>query len=225
MKGYGQFCPVAKASEIFAQRWTPLIVRELLMGSRRFSELRLGVPGIPTSMLSQRLRDLERVGIVARREGKTSGTTEYDLTQAGQELFEIVESLGRWGQRWANDVIGPDDADPRLLMWDMRRRLNLDRLPDERVVAQFDFTGVKRDSIWLVLERPEPSVCFTDPGFDVDLNLTVDTLTLHRVWMGRQTWKDAVAGGGIEVEGRSKLVRAFPDWLSLSLFAGIAPAR
>lgn len=223
MKGYGQFCPVAKASEILARRWTPLIVRELLMGSRRYGELRLGLPGIPSSLLVERLRELESAGVVSRTAGNTR-TSEYQLTQAGNELLGIIESLGKWGQRWVNRKINPGDLDPQLLMWDMRRRIRLDALPGARVVARFNFTGARRDVIWLVLERPEPSVCFNDPGFEVDVLITADTLALHRVWMGRQGWKQAVSSGQIELDGPSQLTRAFPRWLELSTFAGVAPA-
>jgi DNA-binding HxlR family transcriptional regulator len=226
MRTYGQFCPVAKAAEIFAERWTPLIVRELLMGCHRYSELEQGLPGIPKSMLVKRLKALEQAGVVEIRGSDDTGRKkEYHLTPAGQELFDIVWRLGEWGQRWANHEIGPSDVDPRLLMWDMRRRIHLDRIPDHRVVSQFNFQGLKQDIIWLVLERPEPSVCYHDPGFEIDLFVNVDTLSLHKVWMGHMSLDEAFRKSLIEIEGQRELARAFPEWLALSHFAGIAPVR
>lgn len=224
MSGYGQFCPVAKAAEIFAQRWTPLIIRELLMGSHRFNDLTRGLPQIPRSILSERLRSLERQRVIERRPDG-NGRIEYWLTPAGDELFHVVWKLGEWGQRWANREIGPDDLDPKLLMWDMRRRIHLDRLPGNRVVAQFEFTGAKQDKIWLVLERHDVSVCFHDPGLNADLLITADTLALHRVWMGRLSLPEAIKARLIEIDGPRDMARAFPTWLALSAFASVPVAR
>ena len=224
MRGYGQFCPVAKGAEIFAQRWTPLIIRELLLGSHRFNELARGLPQIPNSLLSQRLRSLEKQGVLERRSAQ-KGRIEYWLTPAGDELFDVIWKLGEWGQRWANREVGPDDLEPKLLMWDMRRRIHLDRLPQNRVVAQFDFTGAKGGTYWLVLERHDVSVCFHDPGLDVDLLIKTDTLALHRVWMGRLSMADALKQGFVEIEGPRDLARAFPSWLALSAFASVPAAN
>jgi DNA-binding HxlR family transcriptional regulator len=224
MRTYGGFCPVAKAAEIIAERWTPLIVRELLTGSHRFHEIELGVPGIPHSLLVQRLRSLERAGIIERRTDAPSKRAEYWLTAAGQELFAIVRTLGEWGQRWVNHEIGPEDTDPQLLMWDMHRRIHLDRLPARRVVVQFELHGAKPSRYWLVLEQPEPSVCLKDLGFEVDLFVTADTVALHHVWMGRMTLADAMRQGLVEITGPRDLVRAFPDWLALNFFASVPPA-
>lgn len=220
MRSYGQFCPVAKASEIFAERWTPLILRELLMGSHRFSALEWGLPGIPRSLLVKRLRSLERAGLVEHRvpSGRASG---YHLTPAGEELRPVIEDLGQWGQRWVNTDIGPGDIDPGLLMWDMRRRIHIDRLPPRRVVVQFDFRGARRRSYWLVLDRGEVSVCLQDPGFEIDLLVSADTTALHRVWIGRIALADAIRERLVQLEGPSDLVRAFPSWLALSSFAHI----
>lgn len=222
VKSYGEYCPVSKAAEVLAERWTPLIVRELLMGSRRFNELQIGVPGIPRSLLVQRLRMLERNGVVVRQEHNRAHT-EYGLTKAGQELFDIIYSMGVWGQRWVNAEVTEDDLDPRLLMWDMRRRLNHEVLPDRRVVVRFDFRGAKKDTIWLVASRDEASVCFHDPGFDVDMVVTADTMAMHRVWTGRLPLGQAIREGRVALEGPRELVRGFPKWLALSLFADVRP--
>jgi DNA-binding HxlR family transcriptional regulator len=225
MRTYGQFCPVAKAAEIFAERWTPLIIRELLMGSRRFNELVIGVPCIPKSMLVQRLRFLEDAGVIERRLDASGKKCEYFLTQAGHELLDIVKGLGEWGQRWVNHDIGPSDLDPKLLIWDMRRRINLERVPDRRVVVQFEFCGDLRGTFWLIIESPEPSVCYHDPGFEVDLLVSVDTLAMHRIWMGQLPIAEAIRQGLLFIEGPTEMAEAFPGWLALSVFAGIPSAE
>ena len=224
MKSYTSFCPISKAAEVFAERWTPIIIRELLCGAHHFNELETGVPGIPKALLAQRLRSLEMAGVVERRPAG-GRRTEYHLTPAGEEFESIIYSLGEWGQRWVNHDIAEQDVDPSLLMWDMHRRIHVDRLPEGRTVVQFDFAGLRRQRFWLVLERPEPSVCLFDPGFDVDLVVTADTLALHRIWMGRQSLEDALRRGSLQVDGPPNLAAAFPGWLALSSFAGIAPAR
>lgn len=219
MRGYGQFCPIAIASEIFAERWTPLVVRELFCGSRRFNELLNGLPRIPRSILVQRLRSLESAGVVERRSDGTARGVEYRLTPAGQELGEIVLLLGDWGKRWADVEIGPHNLDPDLLIWDIHRRLDADRLPDRRVVVQIDLTGANQKSYWLVLERPMASVCWADPGFAVDLLVKADSVALHRVWVGQLELAVALRNGLIEVDGPPELRQAFPAWLKLSVFA------
>jgi len=225
MPTYGQFCPVAKAAEIIAERWTPLILRELLLGSRRFNELESGLPHISRALLVSRLRALERAGVVARRPGLGRRGLEYHLTPAGEALRPVIDLLGEWGQRWANQDIRSGDIDPGLLMWDMRRRINRDQLPPRRVVVQFDFRGAYIESWWLVLEPGEVSVCLEPPGFDLDLLVTADTLSLHRVWIGRLSLAGALRNDLIQLDGPIELVHAFPHWLALSSFAHIPPAR
>jgi DNA-binding HxlR family transcriptional regulator len=225
MKSYGQFCPVAMAAEVFAERWTPLIVREMACGSRRFSDLERGLPRISKSILAQRLRFLEGAGVIERVEDPGRRNAEYLLTQAGQELAEVVLLLGDWGQRWADLSIGPHNLDPDLLMWDIHRRIRVDRLPDRRVVAQVDLTGTHQRRYWLLLERPAPSICWHDPGFDVDLLVAADTVALHRVWTGQQDLALALREGSVVLDGPSDLCRGFPDWLALSLFVERRDAR
>lgn len=223
MKSYRQFCPIAKASEIFAERWTPLIVRELLMGSTRFSELEWGVPGIPRSLLSQRLRFLTQSGIVERRgEGRNR---HYHLTQAGQELFDIVERLGQWGQKWVNTEIQEDDVvDASLLIWDMHRRVDWERVPQRRVTIQFIIPDSRHRMFWLVLDRGESSVCLHDPGFGVDLEVTADTMTLHRLWMKQLDYGHAIRQGRLQLEGTRQMVKGFATWFTGGHFSDVAPA-
>lgn len=226
MKAYGQFCPVAKAAEVFAERWTPLVLRELVCGSHRFSDLHRGVPLMSRSLLTQRLRQLEDAGIV-RSAAKAKGRgREYFLTPAGEELRPLIQGLGEWGQRWARSQVSADDLDPGLLMWDIHRRLNVDRLPSHRVVVLFDFRGVPKAwravrSFWLILQRPEVDLCLKDPGFQIDLIVDADLATLTKVWMGDVRLGEAMRSGLVRLEGRTAFVRAFPGWLALSGFAGV----
>lgn len=221
MKSYGQFCPVAKASEIFAQRWTPLIIRELLMGSRKFSELEIGLPKIPRSLLTKRLRTLESVGVLERKADGNSKRAGYHLTAAGMDLFGVIRGLGEWGQKWVNHDIGQDEVDPAYLVWDMHRRVEVDLLPPDRVVVQMTFSGARTGDYWLILERPEPSACMQDPGFDVDVFVVADTVAIHKAWMGMASFDEYVEEGLIELFGLASHVNAFPTWFKFSVFAGV----
>ena len=164
MKGYGQYCPVAKAAEVFAERWTPLILRELLLGSSHFSDLHRGVPLMSRSLLSLRLKQLEEIGVVERRQGRVG--SEYYLTQAGREFGPMIRELGEWGQRWYRPKFHADELDVGLLMWDMRRCVNVDAFPSRRISVQFDFTGVpaSKRTWWLVSDEKGVDLCPTDPG-------------------------------------------------------------
>ena len=226
MKGYGQFCPVAVASEIFAERWTPLILRELFSGSRRFNEIRSGMPLISRTLLAQRLRQLENVGVIESVPVRAGRGREYRLTRIGTEFREVVERLGEWGQRHAAQQFARDNLDPALLMWAMHRRIDVSRLPAPRVVVRFELRGVpsrcwKMRTCWLVLEASGVDVCMKDPGFEVDLTVHADVGALARVWAGHLVWTDAVRAGGIRLEGPRALAQAFPGWLQLSHFARV----
>ena len=221
MKSYGQFCPVAKASEIFAERWTPLIIRELLMGSQKFSELEIGLPKIPRSLLTKRLRTLESVGVLERKADGNIKRAGYHLTAAGMDLFGVIRGLGEWGQKWVNHDIGQDEVDPALLVWDMHRRVEVDLLPTDRVVVQMTFSGARTGDYWLILERPEPSACMQDPGFDVDVFVVADTVAIHKAWMGMASFDEYVEEGLIELFGLTSHVKAFPAWFKFSVFAGV----
>jgi DNA-binding HxlR family transcriptional regulator len=231
MKSYGQFCPVAVACEIFAERWTPLILRELLTGSRRFNEIRSGVPLISRTLLAQRLHHLEEAGVIESAPLHAGRGREYQLTKAGKEFREVVERLGEWGQRHAAQQFAPDNLDPQLLMWAMHRRIDVSHLPAPRVVVRFELRGVPSRCLrmwmcWLVLERSGVDVCMRDPGFAVDMTVHADVGALARVWTGHLGWADAVRSGGIKLEGPKALVQAFPGWLQLSHFAQVLqPAR
>ena len=221
MKGYGQYCPVAKASEIVGERWTPLVLRELLCGSRHFNDLRRGVPLMSPSLLSQRLKALEKAGIVVRADDDVR--TSYTLTPAGLELRPLIEALGTWGQRWARAQLEDGDLDAGLLMWDVKRRVDCSRLPERRTVIEFAFSDVpeREARYWLVGNRAEAELCVKEPGYEVDLYVLSDLRTLTRVWMGDLGVGEAVRTGGLELLGDRSLQHAFGDWFTLSPFARI----
>src|SRR5689334_8612599 len=185
MPKYGQYCPVAKSLEILGDRWTLLIIRDLLYGTRHFNELERGLPGISRALLSARLRQLQRAGLIDKRlTGAGRTTTEYQLTQAGMELINVVNSLRAWGETWAFGDPAPDELDPVLLMWWMRSRAEAGKLPARRVVAQFDFYGAASISFWLILTREDVTLCLTDPGYEVNLLITADLASFYKLWGG-----------------------------------------
>ncbi len=217
---YGQYCPVAMAVEILGDRWTLLIVRDLLTGTRHFNDLERGLPGISRGLLADRLRRLERAGVVVKETGRDGRrTTAYHLTQAGQELEAVVGALLVWGVRWAFGEPRPEDLDPLLLLWWMRDRVHRERLPEGRVVVQFDFTGAAEARYWLVLAREDISVCLTHPGFAVDVLVTADLATYFKIWLGRARIEDAQREGTVQIEAIPRLARAFPRWFAYSAAA------
>ncbi|HKT81950.1 MAG TPA: winged helix-turn-helix transcriptional regulator [Vicinamibacterales bacterium] len=222
MQKYHQFCPVARASEIVADRWTPLILRELVLGSHRFNDIERGLPGISRSLLASRLRDLEASGVVERLPRPQSKLAEYHLSEAGRELETIVEALGRWGARWAFDDPRPEELDAGLLVWKVHQRINRDLLPDTRVVVEFDFSGRKGRRVWLLLDRREISVCVTPPGFDADLIVRCDLGLFYRVWFGNTDYAAALKSGALRIDGPAGLARQLPRWLMWSPMARFA---
>lgn len=224
---YEQFCPVSKASEVFAERWTPLVIRELLMNSHRFNDLRRGLPTMSPTLLSQRLKTLEAAGIIESRAVPDRHGREYYLTAAGEEFRPIVLALGEWGTRWARTDPHKAGRDPSLLMWDMRRRLNLDRFPPGRTVVMFDFPDALRGkrSWWLVVSGDDVDLCLSDPGFEVHLRVTTRVQPMIDVWTGDVRANDAISEGTIVLDGPRNLRQAFPSWLLLSVFAMVPRPR
>jgi DNA-binding HxlR family transcriptional regulator len=217
---YGQFCPVALASETLAQRWMLLIARELCAGAARFSEIRRGVPGISASLLKERLDTLERAGVV-RRQRSRGAHCRYVLTQAGEELRPVLASIGSWGQRWAR-AMRTQDLDPRWLVWALHRRLDTHAMPAERTVIELDFLDAPRQrKFWLVCEAGTVDVCLKRPGFAVDLAVSASVRTLAEIWRGFRPIAQEIRAGRIRLDGPAKLRRAFPSWLLLSSFASV----
>jgi DNA-binding HxlR family transcriptional regulator len=216
---YGQLCPLAKATEILAERWTFLVIRELLSGSARFNEIRRGVPLVSPSLLSQRLQRLEREGLV-RREPSGSGHL-YHLTEAGQELAPIVRRLSQWGERWVLGHIDPRKPDVTALMWALRRRVDPSAFGKRRVTVQFEFTDQPQAKRcwWLVNEGMSVDLCPKDPGFEVDLYVIADLQTMTRIWVGKLPLLAAISANALELSGPRSLRQAFCSWLLLSPFA------
>ena len=219
MQKYQQYCPVARASEIVADRWTPLILRELILGSHRFNDIERGLPGISRSLLASRLRDLEDAGVVERLPRPRSKVAEYHLSEAGRELKSIIEALGAWGVRWAFAEPRPEELDAGLLVWKIHQRIDRELLPETRKVVEFDFSGAKGRRVWLLLERREVSVCLTPPGFDSDLIVHADLAFFYRVWFGHVTYDAAIRSGAIVVDGLPALASQLPRWLLWSPMA------
>ena len=224
--GYGQFCPVALASETLAQRWMLLIVRELCAGATRFSEIRRGVPGISASLLKQRLDLLESAGVVRRPRTRDGSTPTYALTAAGEELRPVIASIGAWGQRWARDI-RDEDLDAGWLVWAMHRRLDTRALPRGRTVIELDFTDApaQRRTFWLVCTDGTVDVCLKPPGYESDLTVTTSVRTMAEIWRGLRPMGLEMRAGRLRLDGAAPLRRAFPSWLLLSAFAPIERRR
>ena len=220
MSGYGQFCPVAKAMELLDERWTMLVVRELLLGSTRFNELRRGVPKMSPALLSKRLQTLTRAGVVERSED--DGRTCYTLTPSGKELADVVDALGAWGVRWIGEL-GDQDLDPHLLMWDIRRTVPIDKWPRTRTVVAFRLSEVapKASSWWLMVAEGQAEVCDFDPGFDVAATVSTSLRTLIGIWRGDTSWMEALRDGSLSIDGQAQATRALPSWIGQSSSAAV----
>jgi DNA-binding HxlR family transcriptional regulator len=218
MRGYAQYCPVAKATEALGDRWTLLIVREMLGGASGFNELQRGLPGISRSVLTDRMRALERAEVIERRTGPKGRTLEYRLTPAGRDLEPVVQAIGEWGATWSVTEPRPEELDPYLLIVWMARHVERRRLPPDRTVVQFDFRDPTA-RYWMVLEPSDVSVCLQYPGFDVDLEVTVDTATLYSVYLGRVELGGAIRAGQLAMSGPRTLQRGLAHWFTWSAFA------
>jgi DNA-binding HxlR family transcriptional regulator len=222
VRRYGQYCPIARGAEIFAERWTPLIVRNLYLGCGTFSEILEGAPGLSRTLLSQRLRELERCGVVQSSLKSDARGHRYELTGAGRDLFAVCQSLGDWGARWLE--IAPEHLDPFVALWSMCNALRRDRLPDRRVVVRFDFTGrLRRERYWLLIERGETEICKTCPAIDEDLFVTAEAEAFVKWHAGQLSWGAAIREDRIQLDGAPWLVRAFPTWNARSMFAHVKP--
>ena len=224
MKSYGQFCSVARALDLLGERWTLLVVRELLSGSTRFNEIRRGVPRISRTMLTERLRELLDAGVIAKHvEG---GSPSYALTGAGQELASIVRELGTWGQRWLPRSLPREELDGEALLWDVRRRVRTEELPAAPIVMRIELTGAPASQSvrFLLLRRAEVSLCVENPGFREELRLTAPLRTLTAWWRGDVSLADARSMGML-IRGRKEWLRAFPTWFERYVFAEVGAVR
>lgn len=216
MKTYGQFCPLAQATQLLCERWTLIIVRELIAGSTRFSELQKGVPLMSPTLLSTRLKQLVKCGVVELGGGK--GNHAYHLTPAGKELRPVVELLGAWGHRWARSDLNNGDLDAGLLMWDMRRSVDPSVFPGHRVVVQFEYPDAPEGARnwWLVSEGGEIDLCLNDHGYDIDIIITCTLKVMTEIWICERTFNDAAVKRDVVIRGDRKLVKNLQDWLRSS---------
>lgn len=225
MSSYGQFCPVALASDLLTRRWTPLVIRELLSGSTRFNEVRRGVPKMSPSLLSRRLDELVDAGVIERiRKGDHD---EYRLTRAGRELMPIIEAMGVWGKRWISGDLAGQGLDSDLLMWDVRRRIDTAAAPQGRTIVRFTFEDrpPKHRDYWIVIHSDrDVDLCWKDPGYPVDLAVDTDLRTMTDVWMGLIPFAEALRRREVSLKGPPALRRSFPKWLGFSLFANVSSA-
>jgi DNA-binding HxlR family transcriptional regulator len=216
---YGQFCPVAMAAELLATRWTLVLLGEMLSGSTRFNEIRRGVPRMSSALLAKRLRELEKAGVVLHEDG------EYRLTPSGQELAPLVRGLGRWALRWVNPQCTLANLDARLLMWNVRRNLTPDPMPDRRTVVEFHFPELPdaEARYWLIVVPGAPvDLCSIDPGHDVDLYVAADLRAMTSAWMGLSDFRAELRAGRIELHGDAGLSGSFTRWIGRSGLAGDA---
>lgn len=222
MSAYGQFCPMSKAMEVLDERWTLLVVRELLLGSTHFNDLRRGVPKMSPALLSKRLKTLTRAGVVERTE--IDGRTAYSLTPSGQELATVVNALMAWGVRWVGEL-GEEDLDPHLLMWDIRRTVPIDEWPRARTVLEFRLSDVapKASRWWLVVTDGNADVCDVDPGYEVTATVQTSLRTLTRLWRGDTTWSQELIKGpeGVQLSGPAEVRRLVPVWIGHGRSAAI----
>ena len=222
MSSYGQFCPVALGAEIFAERWTPLILRELLLGERSFGDLHRGVPRISKNLLTRRLESLRGCGIIEQVRVDGERRHRYRVTAAGRALGPVIDALGVWGYNWASKELEDEQLDPDFLMWSLRRMIRVDALPDERVVIAFRFHRHADRLYWLVLQRPDVDLCLNDPGYDVNLEIEGTVAALARVCLGHLSLIQAMRDGDIEVRGAPRHRSALAGWLGVTRFAGLS---
>ena len=230
MKTYGQYCPVARAADILGERWTLLILRDILGGARRFNQIRKGVPRMSPTLLSNRLKSLEAYGLITRQTVPGSNLTEYAPTQAGLEVRPIVELFGAWGQRWVRNKIGEDELDVSQLMWYLRCGINRQHFKPEQSVVSFEFTDRPRlskgnwwvDKWWLIVSEDEVDLCAQDPGYEVDLYVISDLRTMTKVSLGDVSVREALRTGAIELHGSRSLANSFGQWLPRSSFATVS---
>ena len=213
MRSYGQYCPVSRASEILAERWTLLVLRNLLLGCSSFSEISGGVPGMSRSLLTSRLRALEDQGIVMSTPKRGRRGREYALTEAGRDLWSVIESLSSWGRRWIE--LQPEHSDPSFVLWAwIHVHLKRDVLPNRRVVVQFEFPDEPSSHrrFWFLIEHGDAELCYSRPGFETDLQVTARSRPFTLWHVGRLSWRDAVRTRAIRVTGPRSLARALPTW-------------
>jgi DNA-binding HxlR family transcriptional regulator len=225
MTSYGQFCPVAKATEIVGEKWTMLILRELLLGTCRFNDFQRSLSRMSPTILAKRLKHLEERGVIVRKQLSGQKGYEYRLTPAGKELEPLIETLAVWGMRWARGQMSDDELDVELLMWDIHRRILTQHLPDGQTVLCMSFNDLdKHKTWWLVIDGDDVDLCTEDTGKDVDLYVTTKLRTMVEIWEGDADLKKAIRDDRVTAIGDKSLIRTMPDWFGLCFVSHVRPA-
>lgn len=222
MADYGQFCPVAKAAELIGERWTLLILRELVLGTHRFNDFQRALSRISPSLLVKRLKELENAGIVIKKSRQGRRGYEYFLTSAGRQLSPVIEHLATWGMRWARGQLTDDELDVDFLMWELQRRLDTEALPDGETVLCFIFEELTQfKSWWIVVDENGVDLCTKNPGKDVDLYISSTVRTMVEIWEGDLGLKTALRKQLVKTNGNRQLARTLPQWFGICLYAGV----
>ena len=222
---YDQFCPVSKAAEILCEKWTLLIIRELLMGARRFNELQRGISLISPTMLTKRVNELTDRGLVVRKKIPGQKGHEYFLTEAGKELSPVIIQLGNWGMRWARGQMENSDLDVELLMLYLMRSVQPDKFPGEETIIRFNFIDLRKlNNWWIIVRQNNVEICTEDPGRDIDVWFNVDLRTMIDIWLGDKTYKSAIRDKKLNLVGHPSLINNVSSWLKNSIYADIQPA-
>lgn len=223
---YGQFCPIAKASEIIGEKWTVLIIREILMGARRFSVLQRGLGTISPTLLTRRLSALEKNGLIYRKTISGSRGQEYHPTESAKELLPVLLSLGNWGMKWAHDNLRALDYDVELLMVYLQRSVQTDQLPETETIIRFNFNDMpEKGNWWLICEGGEVEACDKDPGKDIDVYFSTTVKTMTEIWMGKRSYRTARKADEISVTGNTYLADHLTSWMQSSPFEALPSAE
>ena len=226
MTSYGEYCPIAVGSEVLGDRWTPLVLRELMIGCTHFNDIHRGIPKMNRTLLSRRLQSLERRGLVERTNAAPGNTSEYRLTEAGRGLEPILWALGQWAAQWALGDPDDDQLDTAWLVWRLHQHVIDEKLPDQRTVVEFSLTGIGGGTAWLVLDRGASTACLIDPGYDIDLVVNGKSRELHRWLLGVTSFRQLQTHGHARIIGPSRLARTFPTWFDTTPFEeGLKAAR
>ena len=223
MRDYGQFCPIARSSELLAERWTPIIVRNLLNGCRTFNEIRQGAPGISTALLAQRLEGLERRGVLVRTVNPSGRGATYELTEMGQALRAVLDAMGQWGAHWLE--IEPRHMDPAYVLWATMKLIDVDKIPAQTTVVRFALRDRPTAGYWLILRRPQPELCTRPSGYAEDIVCRTDSTTLIDLHLKRLGYRAAIRQRRVDLIGPSQLTRQFSSWFRTSPFADFIPAE
>jgi DNA-binding HxlR family transcriptional regulator len=222
---YGQFCPVAKTAEILGEKWTILIIRELLMGATRFNQLQRGLNLISPTLLSSRLDKLEDLGLVIKKKSSSLKGYEYFTTKSCKELLPVIKMMGEWGMMWTFSSVTDDDYDMELLMLYLERSISTDDLPDGETTIKFKFVDLDKNAQWwIVVHDGKKDLCMKDPGKEVDVYITTDVPTMIDVWMGQASYRGAEKNGEMKIIGHKLLTKKVNSWLKDSLFKGLPMA-